>query len=394
MAFNDVKTYCLNSLALVILIAGCSNESEKSIPAELAGIENLTIVEPDLTKLPVFHPEPVLVIGNKNSSPIGMMSSVVTDSSGRTFIADSQLRLVHVFDPTGTRITTIGRDGDGPGEFRGLGDLRISDGQLHVLDPALLRVNRFDLATLQFNGSTAISVDGSPSEHFLPYTYFMRPDESYLMILTGPPTQSDTNKKRVWDAVILNRDGNWADSIHLSVPAAEWIFEFTDNYQVSMRPPYGRTSLLQADENGRLFHVWSENLLVKGYDNKGQYEQAWYVDYPKRELERGAVMKLFESRSSSEDPRFNRLIRNQPMPNTWPAANHFLIDDEGRFWISTYTEDPNQWRWLVLNSATNRVEGTFLWPKSRHIHQIKNGFIYSWGNENRTGNQTLNKYNF
>lgn len=387
------NTYCI-SLLLILLAAGCSGDSSRGGPAEMADIENLTIVEPNLSTIPVLLPEPVLTVGNTDSTTIGMMASMVSDNSGRIFIADSQQRLVQIFSPTGSLITTLGRNGDGPGEFRGLGELRISGGQLHVLDPALLRINRFDLATLQFNGTTAISADGSPSDHFLPQTYFVLSDGSYLMILTGPPVQGETDEQSVWETVILNRDGSWADSIHLSVPATEWLFEFTDDYQISLRPPYARTSLLQTDINGQLYHVWTEYLLFKSYDNKGQIEQAWYIDYAKQDLEREVVMELFESRNTSEDPRFGRLIRNQTLPKTWPALNQFLLDDEGRFWISTYTEDPDQWRWLVLNPVTKKFEGTFLWPRSRHIHQVKNGFIYSWENETETGIQTLKKYSF
>ena len=364
------------------------------IPADIADIENLTIIETNLSTIPVLYPEPVLTLGNTDSTTIGMMTSMVSDDSGRIFIADSQQRLVQVFGPTGSRITTLGRNGDGPGEFRGLGELRIGGGYLHVLDPALLRISRFDIETLQFNGSTDISTDGSPSEHFLPQTYFVRPDGSYLMILTGPPVQGETDQQRVWDAVTLNRDGSWADSIHMSVPAAEWLFEFTDDYQIFLRPPYGRTSLLQADRNGQLFHIWSEELLIKSYNPNGLIEKAWYLDYSKTTLHREEVMSEFESRSVSQDPRFIRLLRNQSLPETWPAINNLLLDDEGRFWISAYTENPNQWRWLVLNPFTENVEGTFIWPRTRHIHEVMDGFIYTWENETDTEIQTLNKYNF
>ncbi len=48
---------------------------------------------------------------------VGMVASVLTDREGNVYALDSQLSEVHVFDLSGRLLRTLGRKGQGPGEF-------------------------------------------------------------------------------------------------------------------------------------------------------------------------------------------------------------------------------------------------------------------------------------
>jgi hypothetical protein len=48
----------------------------------------------------------------------GVLNSVAVDDRGNVYTLDTQLSQVHVFGPGGALLRTIGREGEGPGEFR------------------------------------------------------------------------------------------------------------------------------------------------------------------------------------------------------------------------------------------------------------------------------------
>ena len=70
------------------------------------------------------------------------ISGVAVDRQGRIYASDLQQARIDVFSPTGRRLATIGRKGQGPGEFEGpSGPALAPDGALYVRD--ISRVARF-----------------------------------------------------------------------------------------------------------------------------------------------------------------------------------------------------------------------------------------------------------
>lgn len=64
----------------------------------------------------------------------GIINRVLLDSSGNIYLLDAQLSEVKVFAPDGTLLQILGRQGDGPGEFRGPTDMALlPDGTLGVM---------------------------------------------------------------------------------------------------------------------------------------------------------------------------------------------------------------------------------------------------------------------
>lgn len=67
----------------------------------------------------------------------GLISRIITDKAGNIYLLDTQLSEVKVFSPDGTFLRTIGREGEGPGEFRlPTGIFFAPDGNLGVLQAA------------------------------------------------------------------------------------------------------------------------------------------------------------------------------------------------------------------------------------------------------------------
>jgi hypothetical protein len=80
---------------------------------------------------------------------LGAVRGVALDDDGNLYVLDAQAPAVYVFAPAGGYLRTIGRSGQGPGEFRDPNGLLVTpDHLLWVADPAGFRYTRF-----RFDGS-------------------------------------------------------------------------------------------------------------------------------------------------------------------------------------------------------------------------------------------------
>ena len=71
-------------------------------------------------------------------------ADLAVDAAGNIYIADSRNQRIQVFDPEGRYLRTIGRKGQGPGEFMSTRSLGFDgEGRLHVLDNAQRRIQVF-----------------------------------------------------------------------------------------------------------------------------------------------------------------------------------------------------------------------------------------------------------
>ncbi|WP_419933982.1 6-bladed beta-propeller [Candidatus Palauibacter sp.] len=75
--------------------------------------------------------------------PLTRVGDVVIGHDGRLFVSQPQVPAVYVLDETGRVTGTIGRQGEGPGEFMGLAALGLLGDTLFASDPDLGRVSFF-----------------------------------------------------------------------------------------------------------------------------------------------------------------------------------------------------------------------------------------------------------
>lgn len=81
-------------------------------------------------------PRPTWTAGGDDDEDVlfGVISAVDIDDRGNVYALDMQLSQVHVFDRDGNLLRTIGREGEGPGEFRRAGQMFLMpDGNVAVL---------------------------------------------------------------------------------------------------------------------------------------------------------------------------------------------------------------------------------------------------------------------
>jgi streptogramin lyase len=87
------------------------------------------------------------------------------DAYGRIYVLDSQTREVRVFNPDGSHVRTVGREGAGPGELKQPAGMAFGpDGTLWVADPGNVRFTLWDTA-----GTLRPSVPRRNGLHMMPW---------------------------------------------------------------------------------------------------------------------------------------------------------------------------------------------------------------------------------
>jgi hypothetical protein len=187
-------------------------------------------------KTPILELKEELSIGGpeaKGQEVFDDIGEFIVDDSGNFYISDRKEDHIKVFDGTGRYLRTIGRHGQGPGEFEGIAGLSIVSltGELVVYDVLQMRFSFFktdgtyvrDLrceeprlqhARLDSKGNVYASATVFDRETFRSEekTIFLNPDAKDPFLLTWDERVSEPNK------------------IEIFMPKPFWTLDFSDTF--------------------------------------------------------------------------------------------------------------------------------------------------------------------
>lgn len=80
-------------------------------------------------------------------------------------------------------------------------------------------------------------------------------------------------------------------------------------------------------------------------------------------------------------------------PDTWPAYDHLIVDDENRLWVSVITQDLSQreWRVMDLNNRGALLATIELEPEASVMH-IGSGMFYVLEQNPADGERRIVRY--
>ncbi|MEX0660933.1 MAG: hypothetical protein WEA58_06425 [Balneolaceae bacterium] len=81
------------------------------------------------------------------------------------------------------------------------------------------------------------------------------------------------------------------------------------------------------------------------------------------------------------------------LPETWPAMDDMLIDDENRLWVSTIVDDFDIYEWWVLEETGGLIT-KFEWPRNEPIEVVNNSYMYTRQTDEETDLQEVVRYSF
>lgn len=366
-------------LLISFFATNCSTDpSQLPVHIEEQSLENLTVYSPDdpypyniaLSKELVYNEDQEVIVSR--------FTDVEIDDNGRLYIADAQKLNIKVFDVDGNYLTTLGRDGSGPGEFRDLNSIQIRNDRLYAHDRRQQVAVVYSTHTFQ-NLSTVILAGNkdrySELDEAFPSSFHVRSDSTLVQSFVKPNHRENL---RDWDSIsssrlffLLDDEGDIRSSKLLEKKSRIEVIIPTGGPLTIGRPVsmLGTGLIANADDH-RFFTAWSRDFLFSVYDGTGEYRSSFYYPYE-------AVPLTVES--ASEAGVSQLIIDNMEslqLPPNWPALNSVLVDDENRLWISTIIDDMDVYQWWVLEDSGKMIT-RFEWPRDKQILKIRNGALFA-----------------
>ncbi len=381
-------------LLSILLFWGCSTKSDEKLPKDLQELTNLTVYpgneQPDYTinfKMKASY-------GNTKSALIGRIGGIAVDDSGRVFIVDSQQHTIHVYEPNGRYLTHIGRKGRGPGEFGFALSPKIFSNQLYIYDPTLLRIVIFSLDSLKVIHTINLDPISRNRIQKLAGFYirqiFFRNNGSFLVCFaqlnTKPPKvagQKIDDFHRLY--YLMNNQGRLLpDQVYKQRDNIRLTGLINGRVQGAPFPFMGKPLIAFSNE-GNIFSAWSQNFLIEIRDKNGKYLRSFYYS------DKRVKMTEKDALNGLSNKEFQRILRQNELPKTWPALNAMKIDDQNRLWISTIVKNQKVYQWWVLTDQ-GKLLARFTWPRDKPIEVIKNGYLYTRETNKKTGMEQIVRY--
>ena len=403
MIANHTKIYFL--FVIVLLLLGCSKQKSVEVPDDIKELDNLKLYRFDDTE-PPFNISliPDNTYGDTKKVLLGpLIKDIAVDEQGQVYIADYRKKEIHVYHSNGSFNLSIGREGKGPGEFQMIWDINVLNNKLFVLDYGQSKISVFDVETSQHRAEFDISLNNDSTQQpswisqtqkqrfsYSPTKFYIKSDGNYLIIFSDEDVGRAGNiEGRTYEISLFNpRTGNYLEHELFSF---KWSGRVLLNKQIVMfNVPYKRSSQFDYFD-GQLVYGWTEALLFKFFNEDGTYQRTIYYPQKHVTLTKERVLSLYKNNNSNGDNKPFNAVRNDTLPETWPAFNSFLVDDEKRLWVSVFTDQPETYEWWVLQD-TGKLLAKFRWPRQRKLKEVKNGHAYTLEKDERTGLQQVVRY--
>jgi hypothetical protein len=250
------------------------------------------------------------------------------NEEGNIYIGDYQDSSIKVFDPQGKYIKTIGRKGNGPGEFQTIGELSfLPDGRFLVMDWGQRRISFFSaddqfIASHNFQNSS--------------FDLFLTSSSSYVReeTLVEPGAKEYEFKRRLF---IRAYDLSGKESISYGEFTARQSGFINDpDGRFSYSLPYFVYSILAGDnKNERLYHCLNDKYVIDVYDKNGKIIRK--IDRPYEPVPTTAEdMKRYVDGFGNSSEKHKSLIEKfTKMPTFKTVTERMIVDDVGNLWVET-----------------------------------------------------------
>lgn len=317
--------------------------------------------------------EPDLVVGAVAGDPAQTLSRVVggvRTPDGRLVVADGGSDQLRFYTDRGRFVRAVGGEGDGPGEFVHLRDLRrCHPDTLHAFD-LHWGLEVFDTAGRHVRSEPVRTSGAVPS----PYDLACSPDGALLLSGWGREVaERRTGFHRTRAPLWLLPPGDTARRLGVW-PGAERL-----GYERGSRPhPFGK-HLVFALDTDRIYLGTGDRYEIRVLDRRGRLLRILRrpgVDLRLSDarIERYRERRVAEARAARR-PDLRRRLRDENFPETLPAFDRFLLDPAGRLWVRSFREPGSERsRWSVFGT-TGAWLGDLRTPRRFRVTEIGEGYL-------------------
>lgn len=376
------------ALLAMLAAAACAPDDRMPPVASCGGPADSVVLrgEDRPTASAVIETEEDLRIGtvlDGDGPQFGLVTSVTVDEEGRIYVADAQAHRIQVFGADGSSSGSLGSEGEGPGEFRGI--LRAEHGtgdSLFVFDLSLWRQVVFDPSGRaarttafpprpQFGQKPRIAQDEDGRVHHLGFGTFR---ESVLEALDG---RAEGVVRGQNDLGMWSKGGSHRRSL-LTVPSIE--IHFAGGIRDA---PFHREPLWDARPEGGVWYSDSGSYRLARVDSTGTLTCTVVVRGIRRPVS-GSDRKAYLSAAdrAETDREVQRTIRRRraemPIPDHRPILRDLVVAEDGRVWVKPTPEESafaGSEIWHVFRPDGEPVGRVRLPPRLR-IHEVVGDLVY------------------
>lgn len=362
-----VAVVCLGTL-----VACQADEEPASASAPVAPVDAVWELTEDL-RIGALDGPPELTFAS--------IAGLEVDDYGRIWVLDSQAGELRVFDSDGSHLRTIGREGQGPGEFQRPSALaRHPDGTMWVIDSGRKVYSVFDTTGAiaathprPLSNSVPVRSDDFTRQGrlFEVEATFRESGVEYFLALVEPETG------RI-DSIPLPRFTR--EEYEVEVASGGGVARYMSVV------PFTSILVWHTDEDGTLWYgATSPYRIVRTAlegDTIGVVERS-YEPVPVQPGEREAAIEELQGIRD-----MGARIDEGRIPSVKPAFRHFLVDDEEHLWVvpvqpadSAEVEGPTLFeifdpKGRYLGSAQSPVPLLFR-QENPHLHPfLRDGYLY------------------
>jgi len=308
----------------------------------------------------------------------------IVDQNENIHIVDSQDQVIKVFDKEGKYIRTIGRKGEGPGEFRSIRyPTFLPDGRLLVMDFSARRTSLFD----------------SSGEFLKSYQWKKRfsqfhwaTNSSYILTEYTFKGESPLEGRRLF-VKEYDFEGNEIRSFgeFIAEEGKPFIGEkFTAIFSI----PYSPESIFSADQKRKyLYHCLNNKYTIEVFDEKGKVFRRIDRPYEPVPFTSEDVEEFRARYERSQNESLRKFAKEIPLPSVKTITPRMLVDDSGNLWIKTHEQREEEERTFSAYDIFD-IDGYYearIWLDKDPSLFVK-GKMYRIHTDEETGYQFLKRY--
>jgi len=383
---------------LLVLAAACKTPGGSGISASRRDSLGVEIVENAGAAWPAglgwsLSAAPLVTIGVEEGDSNYVLDRVVAAvrlSDGRIVVANGLSNQLRYFDTAGRFLRTVGRKGQGPGEFNGLSWVgRLGGDSLLVWDRANARVSVVG-PDGTFVRSFPIRRPGPASLTMSPTVLELLPGGELLASVRSatPPSPGLSRDSTLY--LRYGLDGLPADTIG-RFPDREYYTEMSRRADgvvagISRSPvPFTVAPSVAAAPEGLYFGVGA-TYEIGLYSGNGALKRIIRVARPSVPLTADRIAEYRAQRLAAapneEVRRFQeRALEQMPFPQRAPAYSGFVVDEERNLWVLDYASRGDSVRQLTVFNPKGALLGAVRTPERFRPTQIGADFVLGvwWG---------------
>jgi len=294
---------------------------------------------------PLVAYTPVERVRSDSSAELMGGFAVDVDSRGNFYVADRWA--IRVFAPDGRLVRSIGRQGEGPGEFSFLHSVEVMPGDsLFAYDTGLRRVSVFAPGA----NRVAYTIQVGRDETFSAWQVWRVPRDRSIAALfqaayVGGHDEGFEQRKGV--VRLFNPDGSLRQDSVLSVRQQDYLIMSQPHSVMITSHPFGSRPLLAMSPRGRIVRMSTDSLTFDLYSPEGRHLKTLLGQYPagrRPVLGQERDSAIAEVGRGGVEAQVRRAMDEHDI-RQWPLVQDMIVDDEERIWAAITGErgGPNHW---------------------------------------------------